>query len=378
MKRQNGFSLIEVLISTAVMIGIVGATVGALTDATHATQAVVMMADTQENLRAGLNYITRDLTQAGEGIPQGGIAIPTTGVVWPGTGGNFASGSPAANWSVLPAISPGYQLGPATTTSNVKTDVVTIAYGDTTLQDTNFTPAHWLNEFPVNLASSCPAGTFANSGSSPNVTTTVTFDATNCVHINTGNTGLAVGDLILLQNNASSCSGGNSIIASASCDTNSNGGSMVLRTITAVNNSTNRITFAPGDAFGLNGRATLPAGTWTATRVWMITYYIDISNTARPQLMREVNLKGAVAVGDVIENLQVFYDLLDPNANPPAILSPQEQESPAVANLPYIRDAYVFLAARSSTSYGSSGKYFRNNLETVVSIRGLAFYNEFN
>ena len=376
MKRQKGFSLIEVLISTAVMIVIVGATVGALTDATRATQAVVMMADTQENLRAGLNYITRDLTQAGEGIPQGGITIPTTGVVWPGTGGNFATGS--TKWSVLPAISPGYQLGPATTTSNLKTDVVTIVYGDTTLQDTNFTPAHWLNEFPINLSSSCSGGSIANSGSAPNITTTVTFDATHCVHINTGNTGLAVGDLILLQNNASTCSGGNSIVASASCDTNANGGSMALRTITAVNSGTNTVTFAPGDAFGVNGGATVStAATWTATRVWMITYYIDNSNTARPQLMREVNLKGAVAVGDVIENLQVFYDLLDPNANPPAILAAQ-QESPAVANLQYVRDAYVFLAARSSTSYGSSGKYFRNNLETVVSIRGLAFYNEFN
>jgi prepilin-type N-terminal cleavage/methylation domain-containing protein len=380
MKRQKGFSLIEVLIATAVMVGIVGATVGALTDATHATQAVVLMADTQENLRAGLNYITRDLTQAGEGIPQGGIILPSTGVVWPGTGGNFSGGTSfTGNWSVLPAISPGYQRGPITSTSNVKTDVLTIAYGDTTLQDTNFTPAHWLNEYPINLTSSCPLGSISNSGSAPNITTTVTFDATHCVHISTGNTSLSVGDLILLQNNASSCSGGYSIVASAACDTNANGGSMALRTITAVNTTTNTITMAHGDAFGLNGGATVStASTWTATRVWMITYYIDNSNSLRPQLMREVNLKGANAVGDVIENLQVFYDMLDPNANPPAILSPQEQESPAIANLPYIRDAYVFLAARSESSYSSTGKYFRNNLETVVSIRGLAFYNEYN
>jgi prepilin-type N-terminal cleavage/methylation domain-containing protein len=381
MKRQKGFSLIEVLIATAVMVGIVGATVGALTDATRATQAVVLMADTQENLRAGMNYITRDLSQAGEGIPQGGITIPTTGVVWPGTGGNFASGSPATNWSVLPAISPGYELGPVTSTSNLKTDVLTITYGDTTLQDTNFTPAHWLNEYPINLTSSCPSGSITNTGSSPSVTTTVVFDATHCVHINTGNTGLSVGDLILLQNNASSCSGGNSIIASESCDTNANGGTMALRVITGVNTTTNTITFAPGspgDPFGLNGGTLTTGGTWTATRVWMITYYINNSNTLRPQLMREVNLKGANAVGDVIENFQVFYDLLNPSATPPAILSPQEQESPAVANLPYIRDAYVFLAARSSSTYSATGQYFRNNLETVVSIRGLAFYNEYN
>ena len=37
-----------------------------------------MMANTQENLRAGMHFITRDLAQAGEGIPPAGVSLPTT------------------------------------------------------------------------------------------------------------------------------------------------------------------------------------------------------------------------------------------------------------------------------------------------------------
>ena len=88
MKREAGFSLIELLVAVAILVTIVGATLAALSQGLQATQGVTLMADTQENLRAGLNYMVRDLVQAGEGIPQGGIPLPNTvaGVVngrWP-------------------------------------------------------------------------------------------------------------------------------------------------------------------------------------------------------------------------------------------------------------------------------------------------------
>lgn len=370
MKREAGFTLIEIMVATSIMIVILAATVGALNDAVKATQAVTLMADTQENLRASMNYVVRDLSQAGEGIPQGGIPITANTVTWPGTGGDFP-----ATWTVIPAISPGYRLGPTTSTNNVASDTLTVVYADTTLEDTTFTPAHWLNEYPVNLAATCPSGSITSTGSSPSITVTVTFDGTHCVNINTGNTALAAGDLILLQNNSGSCSGGNSVVASSSCDGDNPGSSSVLRMITSVNTGTNTITMAPGDALGLNGRA-VPTGTVTALRIWMISYFIDNSNSARPQLMREVNAKGAYAVGDVIENLQLFYDII--NTSTPPSLAAAELENPTLTQLPYIRDAYVFLFTRSENKFMTTGNYVRNNLESVVSIRGLAFYNEYN
>jgi type II secretory pathway pseudopilin PulG len=370
MKRETGFTIVEVLVATGIMLVILAATLGALTDAIHATQAVTLMADTQENLRAGMNYLVRDLMQAGGGIPQSGITIPANKVPWPGTAGKF----PAA-WTALPAIAPGGGLGPITATSGVASDLVTIVYADNTLLDNTFAPAHWLNEFPINLAASCPAGSITSTGAAPSLTITVTFDKTACVSIATGNTSLAVGDLILLQNNAGGCNNGNSQVASSSCDSSGSNptSSQALRTITAVNTGTNAITLAPGDVFSLNGAA-LPAGTMTATRIWMITYFIDNSNPQRPQLMREVNLKGANPVGDVIENLQIFYDIVSTGTR--ALVSSQN-ETPTYAQLQYIRNAYVLMFARSENLYGPTGKYIRNNLETVVSIRGLNFYNEF-
>jgi prepilin-type N-terminal cleavage/methylation domain-containing protein len=371
MKRESGFSLVELMVAMAIMLLILAATVQMLTDAVHAVAGVSLMADTQENMRAGLNYMVRDLSQAGDGIPQTGLNIPAGTVVWPGTGGDF----PAA-WTAIYGISPGYQMGPTTTASGQKTDTVTLLYADNTLQDNTFAPAHWLNEFPVNLAASCPAGSIVPTGSAPTLSITITFDGTKCVNVFSGNTGLNTGDLILLQNNAGSCGGSTSGLGSTTCDASDPNSNMALRVITGISKGSNAITLAPGDAFGLNG-GSLPAGTITATRVWMITYYIDNSNTQLPQLMREVNLNGAVAVSQVIENLQLFYDIVASGQQNPPVLASQGQETPTFAQLPYIRDAYIWLFARSEQPYLQTGQYFRNNFETAVSVRGMDFYNKF-
>jgi prepilin-type N-terminal cleavage/methylation domain-containing protein len=371
MKRESGFSLVELMVAMAVMLLIVAATVSMLTDAVHAVNAIGLMADTQENMRAGLNYMVRDLSQAGDGIAQTGIGIPAGGVVWPGTGGNFPN-----TWTALYGISPGYELGPATTTSGQATDLVTMIYADNTLQDNTFAPAHWLNEFPINVAATCPNGSITSSGAAPSLTITIKFDGASCINVFNGNTGLNIGDLILLQNNAASCGGATSGLGSTTCDASDPSSTMALRVVTATTKASNSITLAPGDAFGLNGGA-LPGGTITATRIWMITYYINNSNSQLPLLMREVNLNGAVAVAQVIENLQLFYDVVESGQQNPPVLAAQGTETPTYAQLPYIRDAYIWLFARSEQPYLQSGQYFRNNFETSVSVRGLDFYNEF-
>src|SRR5271167_5035739 len=92
MKQEKGFSLIELMVSMAILVVVVGVATTALLQAQHATTAVAMQANTQENLRAGMHFMVRDIAQAGEGIPQGGITIPynaTSAVKRPGTGGTF-------------------------------------------------------------------------------------------------------------------------------------------------------------------------------------------------------------------------------------------------------------------------------------------------
>ena len=163
---------------------------------------------------------------------------------------------------------------------------------------------------------------------------------------------------------------------------------MALLYVSAVNTAANSVTFSPGDPFGFNastatsgtiakmqtppGSGTYP--TTTATRYWMISYYLDNTNP-RPQLMRQVNLNPAQAVGEVIENLQVFYDIVTTTATPIVVAS--QVEFPTTAQLPSIVDAYIIMYARSETTFGRSNQYLRNNLETAVSIRALDFQNPF-
>jgi len=373
---------------------------GVFRDATRATEAVALMADTQENLRAGMNYMTRDITQAGTGIPLAGITIPNSGgasptssVTRPGpyTAPATSFGTFPTSWTVLPAITPGYRTGPTTDTSGVGTDMVTVIYADTSLVDAN---GHWLNEFPIRGSSGTagcaagnispnPQGTIVTAGSS----TTVTFDS-SCIVINNGNTGLAVGDLIMLQNN--NTTGSTSMTASDASVDNTTAGNVALLWVSSVNQAGNSITFSSGDPYNLNNSGAAygtistiqspnNSGIYpvtTATRVWMVTYYVDNSNPQRPQLIRQLNLNTPKAVGDEVEHLQVFYDILNAGSSPPTVTA--EVENPTVAQLPYIRDAYLLLYARSDDKYSLSNAYVRNNLETVVSIRGLDFYNQFH
>jgi hypothetical protein len=92
-------------------------------------------------------------------------------------------------------------------------------------------------------------------------------------------------------------------------------------------------------------------------------------------LMRQVNMRAAQPVGEVIENMQFYYDVLTAGSSPPTVTA--EVTNPTAAQLPYVRDAYVLLFARSENPFSVSKQYFRNNLSTVVNVRSLNFYNEF-
>jgi hypothetical protein len=105
----------------------------------------------------------------------------------------------------------------------------------------------------------------------------------------------------------------------------------------------------------------------------MITYYLSITAPAsplRPMLMRQVNFNAAQPVGEVLEDLGITYDI---NGGPVNTEFVDPTWSP---NL--IRKVNISLAARSETAYSKTKDYFRNNLQTQVSVRSLAFFNQFN
>jgi type II secretory pathway pseudopilin PulG len=373
-KKQAGFSMIELLVSIGVTTVILGATLLAFKNAANTQRGVAYSSDMNDNLRAALNLIQQDLILAGTGIPTGGIPIPNT----PNTAGTCNTALPPNRPTltgtltfpqcnfVLPAIEPGSALGPlitapdATTgnpsSPNSFTDIITVLYADNALA---------LDNDMIN-GTNCPAGSITASGNS------VTFDPT-CQPL-TGTNGVTInaGDLIMFSN-----AKGNAI-----------------QTVTSVTPPT--VNFASGDAFNLNGRTAsqgtikqlqntnssgVPNGTYpptTATRIWMISYYLDnITDPAHVRLVRRVNFDptplAQLAVGETLENMQFTYNYVDGVTNPS-----NQVGVPSGYSENQIRSVNVFLGARSNYFDQQRQRYTRVNLQTQVSLRSMAYRNRYN
>ncbi len=385
-RKIAGFTLIELMISMVVTMVLLYAAVSVFRDASRSNQVVTQGADLSENLRAGLNMIQLDLQQAGTGIPTGGIPIPFTApcgttprINRPMLGGMSTFPYPGATCeSTIPAVEPGSMMGPAITAPdaiagtpvnpNSITDEITMLYADNTAN---------LDGKPVNQPATagppaspgCPNGKVQVSGTTVNVT----FDV-NCVNLTNSTLGNVIlvnpGDLIMLSNNLGTA----------------------LLTVTGVSGQV--LTFQAGDAFDLNGR-TETAGTiqqmetggascggaptcfptTLATRIWMISYYLDnITSPPYTRLIRQVNMNAPTPVGETLENLQFTYNFID------GVNNPSNQNSvPAGDSESNIRSVNVYLGARSShpVQVGNNSIYARSNLMTQVSLRSLAYVNRY-
>ena len=388
-QKQMGFTLVELMIAMSVTLVLLYAAVMAFRDASRTNQVVSLNADMSDNLRNGLNIIQTDLQQAGSGIPTGGIPIPftsnnstsspcgtTAAIKRPKLNGTTTF--PQCN-STLPAVEPGNALGPLITAPDATsglpsnpssfTDEISVMYADNL----------GLDAMPINASATtspsnpgCPNGKLSLSGT----TLTAVFDGTtlnssggyNCVNFLANGITINVGDLIMFSNTY-----GEALLA-----------------VTGVSGQT--LTFATGDPFGLNGRtetqgtinylqATGCGGTnacfanTTATRVWMVSYYLDnVSSPPYVRLVRQVGLQTATPVGETLENLQFTYNFVDGSTNPT-----NQSTVPAGDSESQIMSVDVYLAARSSymEHQGNSNFYSRDNLMTQVSIRSNAYTNPF-
>jgi prepilin-type N-terminal cleavage/methylation domain-containing protein len=383
MKRQRGFTLIELMVSMSIVVSVVAIATDALMQAEHVTTMVAYEANTQENLRAGMHFMVRDLAQAGEGIPQGGISLPYTATSAVNRPGTFPATTFPASFITVPAITPGSLAGQLATSINPSTgatltgtftDIINIIYADNVLVDAPATN-HYLYSYPIiQAAPSVPvcAGAISATGAS------VTLDP-GCFTMPGATNPITAGNLIMFHNQ--------------------NG--TALEYVTSVAGQV--INFAGGDPAGLN-QTGLANGTvaklattpgvfppTTITRVWMVTYYVDSTTATDPQLIRQVNYPGypagapvnpPQAIADDIENLGFSYDITSstdaagtyPNG-PGNAAQPLLPDTPA-----QIRAVNVFLAGRSENAYTSQTTpiYLRNNLSTQVSIRSLSFTNQFN
>jgi len=331
--HDDGFTMVEVLVSSLLTMVVMGAALGAFNTAVTLTDTTRIVSTTNQGMQAAMSLMVRDFIQTGQGIPKGGIPIPSGGaaqpIVRPGPALNF----PAA-WVTLPALAPGGSAGP--TVLGVKTDVVSVVYADPTLA---------LNQWPL-------AGISADGS-------TMTVDNRTSI---TGANGIKAGDLILFSNAV--------------------GNAMQL--VTSVN-GTQTVTFAGNDSMKLNQR-TAPQGTiinirsapglfppTTATRVLMINYYIDANTDPNlPRLIRQVNDGPQLAIALGVENLQFSYDLVDGTTNPSNVETPPEANSPN-----QIRKANLYIAARSLDISLPTRQYIRNSMAEGVGLRSLSFVDRY-
>ena len=332
---ESGFNTLELIISATVTMAVLGAALAGFMGMSQSADGAQLISGINLNLRSSLNVLTRDLLAAGRDIPVGGIPVPSgvnaAALARPapeGAGLTFAAGD-----TTLDAVTPGQALG--VEIAGVATDMITILMSDPTLV----------------LSDEFLAGIAADGSSA-------TVDA--ATPIDDAAVGITAGDLILFSNSL-----GNAI-----------------QMVTGVNGQV--MQFGNGDDMNLNQRGA-GQGTiiqiqsapdvyppTTATRVLMVSYYIDAADPARPALVRRENFgdERVMAVG--IDNIQFTYDLVD------GITDPVNLPEPVLPNTPdQIRKATIYIAGRSHRAWTRTAQILRLGLSTQVSLRSLSFRDRY-
>lgn len=334
-RSQAGFSLTEFLVSTTLTLAVLAIAMTSFRDAYTFNESAALLSEVNQNLRSGMNYLVRDLIQTGQGIPTGGVPIPNGSgaqpVRRPSPPGQNYTFTPSI---VIPALTPGAALGPVV--GGQPTDMVTVLYADITL--------------PLNTT---PLVSIAADGSRATVDPSIP--------ITEPGTAIRPGDLILFSNalgnalqEVTRTDGAQTMFFDA-------GGAFNLNQPGASEGTIVRLQSAPGQ---------YPPT--TATRILMVTYYLDATDSSSPRLVRQVGAGAPLAVALGIENFQLSYDLVDGVTNPTNVKTPADPNSPQE-----IRKVNLFLTARSEALHRVTRQLLRNSLSSQVSLRSLSFVDRY-
>lgn len=397
---ERGFTLIELLVTMAVTTVILGATMMAMTDAMRATDSAKQVTALNNGLRTAMDLLVRDLLQAAQGLPTGRVlTLPTgagavpmllpgpEGTVYEYDGDSFCPPDPEdasitdSRCERITAVIPGPGRGPQLSPDQPATDMTTFLAADSAFEGVPLT------EFASNGQSIVVAlpGTTA-AGKNPQQSP----DGLNIT--NGGADDINPGDLLMLTKGSASA----------------------LVQVTSV--SAQRIFFVGGDSLRLNQHTAAdgtpadlrdaapadvmpspvpnprPLMTTEATRVRMISYYIDATtDPIRPRLVRRMNNGNALtfnnrlgqAVAFDIEGLSFSYDLVDGETLPSNVRMDDDDLggdgvcAPRACSPNQIRKVNIVLAGRSREPRRGTRDFFRNRLVTQVSLRGMAFVDRY-
>jgi prepilin-type N-terminal cleavage/methylation domain-containing protein len=345
MRDNRGYTLIELLVSTLVMLVVLSLASRALTEAMRADEAIGLMADANQSLQSAQTMVVRDLVDAGRNMEIGGLSIPGGGVAIPRPGpANVA----AAGWPTagrLYAVTPGDELGPVLNGNT--TDAVTIVTVDDFMQ---------------------PGGNSRivvdNTGA------TVTLAAGPYVATNARNTP-RVGDLMWVRR-----AGQSAILYVTGVDANP----LIFTAATLGDPSNFNQQGATSASMVQVGStpaqppAPAPSNNDTAvSRIRMSTYWVEEQGGV-PYLMRQENYRAPGQVGLGVDNLELSYDVW---ANGAVTRVSNVFTELAGATPNNFDKAYVALAVRSDKRFGQTKGFLRNDLTTQVSFRSLQVQQNF-
>ena len=371
-KRHHGFSLLEMTIATALGLMMILLMTSLFKMGMTATMTVTQRAETQQNIRAGIEMMTKDLSLAGSGLPSGGLQLANAngatsvacnqagtcyvpGATYPKSG----SGTNNYMYGILPGFNRGVQNGVAVPSApGVVNDSITSIYCDYNFPLTNFTFT-----FPSTVQANVAV---VNGGVQPN----------NILAPG----GLNVGDLMLF------------IVSTPGNGTGSLGTSVAqtaaaVAEITGIPNNTT-INFAANDALNFNqtgpnslanvAGAFVAGTTMSVCRLNAVTYFLQVpaagGTVQTPRLMRQVNGLTAVPVADNIINLQFTFDVI----NSVAGTMSANQADPIGAGLSpaLIQKVNIWVMGQSLTNSGKNAQSMY--LASSVSASNMSFCNSYS
>jgi len=368
----KGFTLLEMMISMAIGLVVLGVGLQLYTSSVKATFTASQRSEMQQDFRAAANLLQKDISMAGAGaLGQQGLASYSVGLP---TGGsatipvypcslstcNYINGAPVAypqtsGAPYLYSIIPGYNFGITVNTTEGPTDIITVSYADATLP---------LNCYTVDVIS---ATTVLFELPTPLPATCILPPGYTVPALNAAGVGLQAGDFILFGQSAVG------VVSNVTTGVVTSGAYSAAYTVTFNNGDPGHInqpTITNGSMLSL------PTGISTsisAVRLLVITYYLDLSplDHVTPRLMRVQNGRTPAPVAEGVSCLKFSYDV-DQNGT---IIANQTSLPTGVTPAMITKVNILHMSLRSQL-HGTSG-YNSIDLQTSVSARNLTMGQEY-
>lgn len=371
-QKLSGFTLVELMVSMAIGLVLLGCALAMYRQAVNATFLASQRSEMQQDFRAAANLLQRDISMAGSGgLGQQGLASNSVGLptgagsvvpVYPcsSTSCNYINGAPVAYPTIsgapyLYSIIPGPNLGITVTAAEGPTDIITIAYADASLA---------LNCYAVNIVDA--SHVLFQLPTTPSATCVLPTGVATVPLLNAAGIGLQPGDYILFSQSAA-----------ATVST------VTPATPTAGYSTAFTVAFNVGDPGHINQPAVTtgsmkalpvgPSASLSAIRLLLITYYLDISpiDGVTPRLMRIQSGKAPMPVAENVSYLKFSYDV-DNNG----VVTANQSTMPAGVTPNMIKKVNIVHMSMRSQLKGSTG-YQGLDLQTSISARNLTMGQEY-